>query len=187
MPEGGGLVVHTAGQAEGGALQLALVLGEEKGGAHTGCRGGKDGGGGFLPLAYHHGHAGLHDAGLLGGYQLEGAAQKLGVVQTDVGNHAHLGGDDVGAVETAAQSYFHHGDVYMLLGEVFEGQGGGELEEGRMKGLEEGALLLHEVYHILLADAHTVHTDALPEVHQVGRGVKAYLEALGLKDGGQTV
>ena len=77
--------------------------------------------------------------------------------------------------------------IYMLLGEVFEGQGGGELEEGRMKGLEEGALLLHEVYHILLADAHTVHTDALPEVHQVGRGVKAYLEALGLKDGGQTV
>ena len=48
-------------------------------------------------------------------------------------------------------------------------------------------MLLYEIHHELLSDGYAVDADALTEVHQVGRGVEAYLVACLLQHGSHGV
>ena len=101
----------------------------------------------------------------------QGIAEEAHVVEADVSDDCEVGADDVGAVETATQSDLDDCYVDLLLGKVVKGHCSGELKEGGVQGLEECSMLLHEVDDKLLAHHRSIHADALPEVHQVGRGV----------------
>ncbi len=113
----------------------------------------------------------------------KGVAQELGVVEADVGDDGKDWGDDVGAVESAAQSHFDDGIIHLLLCEVFQSHGSGQFEEGWMEGFEESSVLFYEVDDILLRNAFAVNSDTLSEIYQMGRGVESYLVTLALKDG----
>ena len=93
------------------------------------------------------------------------------MVKTDVGDDGEDRGDDVGAIQSASQSNFCDGDIYLLLGKILKCQGGGQFEERTVQWLEEVAFLLHEVDDILLWDALAVYTDALTEIHEMWGGV----------------
>ena len=136
-------------------------------GVHIVCLDGKDGACLGQSLTHHDGHMGLDDAGFLAGYALKGVAQKLCVVEADVGDDTQDGGNDVRAIKPSAQAYFYHSVIDMLLGEILEGHSRSKLEKGRVERFEESALLFHEVDDILLRDALAIDTDALSEVYQM--------------------
>lgn len=119
-------------------------------------------------LTHDHGDAGLDDAGLLTRDLRQRVAEEARVVEADVGDDAQQRTDDVGAVEPSAESHLDDGDIDLLLLEIEEGHGRGELEERGMEGLEEGALLLYEVDDALAGDGLAVDADALAEVDQMG-------------------
>ena len=106
------------------------------------------------------------------------------MVETDVGDDGKHWGDDVGAVESAAQSYLDYGVIYPLLGKVLQCHGSGQFEEGWMEGFEEASILLYEVDDILLRNAFAVNSDALSEIYEMRGGVETYLVSLTLQDGG---
>lgn len=138
----------------------------------------------FKIFAYNHWHVWLDDACFLTGNLCQRVAQKLGMVETDVGDDGKHWGDDVGAVESAAQSYLDYGVIYLLLGKVFQSHGSGQFEEGWMEGFEEASVLLYEVDDILLRNAFAVNSDTLSEIYEMRGGVETYLVSLTLQDGG---
>ena len=89
------------------------------------------------------------------------------MVKTDVRYDGEDGADDVRAVEPSAKPHFYHGVVHLLLGEILEGEGGCQFEEARMERFEEVFLFLHEVRHILFADAFAVRPYPFAEVHEM--------------------
>lgn len=119
-------------------------------------------------LADDDGDSRLDDACLLGSDLLEGAAEEADVVKRDVGDDAEIGEYDVGTVEASAQPHFDDGYVDLLIGEVAEGHGGCEFEEGGMEGLEKGAVLSYKIDDILLADHLSIDADAFAKVDEVG-------------------
>ena len=150
--------------SKGGCIEF---FSEVEWGVHIVCLDGKDGACLGQSLTHHDGHMGLDDAGFLAGYALKGVAQKLCVVETDVGDDTQDGGDDVGTVKPSAHAYFYHSVIDMLFGKILEGHSRSKLEKGRVEGFEEGTLLFHEVDDILLWYALTVDADALSEVYQM--------------------
>ena len=78
-----------------------------------------------------HGNAPLDDARLLAGDRRQGVAQLPLVIEADARDEGDQRAADVGGVEPAAQSHFQDGDVRFLAGEVEEGGGGEDFEEGR--------------------------------------------------------
>ena len=105
------------------------------------------------------------------------------MVEADVGDDGKNRGDDVGAVESAAQSHFDDRVIHLLLCEIFQCHGCGEFEEGWMKRLEEGTVLFYEVNDILLRNAFSVHSDTFSEIYQMGRSVESHLVTLALENG----
>ena len=134
-------------------------------------------------LADDHGHVRLYYSGLLSRYQREGVAEKLCVVETDVGDYRQFGRDDVGAIEPAAEADFYYRHVDLLLLEIEKRQRRGKLKERRVEGFEELALLLHEVDDPPFGNHLPVDAYALTEVYEMGRCVQADLVASLLQDG----
>ena len=115
------------------AVDTEMLVGEGDGGIALGGDAEEDRLGFGLGLPYHHGDGGLDDAGLLDGDLLEGVAEELGVVETDIGDDRQQGGDDIGAVEPAAHADLDDGDVDLFLGKIVEGESHGHLEEGEVE------------------------------------------------------
>ncbi len=91
-----------------------------------------------LHRADHDRHAGFDDAGLLRGDRREGCAEVLLMVERNRRDGARHGRQDVGRVETAAQSHFADRDVDAVPPEQLEGRRGRHLEERRVH-LEDAA------------------------------------------------
>ena len=76
----------------------------------------------------------------------------------------------------------------MGVGKVFECQGGSELKERWIKNVTilisvvPTDEVLYKLDDIVFADALAVHSDALTEINEVGRGVKSYTQASFLQD-----
>ncbi len=101
------------------------------------------------------------------------------MLHRDLGDRHAVRGDDIGGIQPSAHSHLHHGLLHARVGEMSEGHGSGQLEEGkallvskRPHVLGDLPYLLGQAEHLPLADAFAVHPYALPEVHQVGRGVQ---------------
>ena len=114
-------------------------------------------------------------------------AEELGMVEADVGDDRQYGCNDVCAVESASQSHLDDGHVDLLLLEVEERHGGGQFEKRGVEGLEEGAIVGHEVDNAFLADHLPVNPYAFTEIYKVWRGVKSHLVTCGLENGCQGV
>ncbi len=144
------------------------------------------GDGGRLGDTGHHGGGGLDDAGLLVGDGGHRVAQVAFVLQRDIGDDAHLGGQQVGGVQAAAHAGLDHGPVHAVLFEQMERHGGGELEEGRLAvgflNLADGPVGVDD---FRVGHRASVDADAFVEMDQVRRGVKADGEAGRLQDAGQ--
>ena len=173
--------------AKRGTDNLSLVLGKIQGSPRLAGKLLKDRTRFGQCFTHYNRHTTLHDTSLFDGYGGQRMAQKLGVVQTDVGDDRQYGADDVGTVEPAAQPYLYDGNIDRLVGKVFEGQGCCDFEEGGMQRFKEASLGLNEVYYIFLGNHLSVDADALAKVYQMGRGVKAHLEPFVLQHGGQRV
>ena len=109
------------------------------------------------------------------------------MVQTDIGDDAEQGGDDVGRVEAAAHTHFDDGDVDLLVAEVVEGQSDSHLEEGEPLVFKELLVFFDEADHFVLGYHFAADADALAEVDEVGRGVETHFVAGLLQDGGEEV
>ena len=83
-----------------------------------------------IGLPDHDRAAGLDDACLLAGDVGQRRPGELGVVEADVGDHRHLGVDDIGGVPSAEHPDLDHGDVDGDVGEPAEGGGGHGFEVG---------------------------------------------------------
>ena len=90
------------------------------------------------------------------------------MVKTDVGDDGHQWVDDIGTVEASSQSYLYHGNVNVVVLEVFQRHSRCHLKERGMQRLEEIAFLLHKVGDVFFADGFSVDADSLTEVNQVG-------------------
>ena len=75
-------------------------------------------------------HAGLDDAGFLGGDFTHGATQHLHVVQPDGGDDRSQRGDDVRRIKPPAQPRLPEDHIDGRLGEGHECHDRGEFEEG---------------------------------------------------------
>ena len=95
------------------------------------------------------------------------------MVKTDVGNDAYIRTDDVGAVQSSAESHLDYGYIHLLIGKVAEGHGSGQLKEGGVEGFEESTFLLYKADDVFLGYRLSVNPDAFSEIHQVGRGVES--------------
>ena len=107
------------------------------------------------------------------------------MVETDVGDDTEVGTDDVGTVEASSQADFDDCYIYLLLSEIIECHGGGELEERGVQRFEECTVILYVIDDISLSYGDAVHADALAEIDEVWRGVESYLVSGRLEDGGQ--
>ena len=83
-----------------------FLFGEEDGGIHLLCFCFKNRSGLFEHFTDDHGRLGLDDASLLASNLSQSVTQKSYMVETDVGDDAHFGCDDVRAIQPAAQTHF---------------------------------------------------------------------------------
>jgi hypothetical protein len=97
------------------------------------------------------------------------------MVEADVGDDTQIRTDDVGAVQTASQTYFNDSNVHLFFCKVVESHSGSQFEERWMEWLEETPVLVDKFDDMLLAYGNTVYADAFTEIHQVWRGVETYL------------
>ena len=51
------------------------------------------------------------------------------MIESDIGDNAQVGRDDIGTVETSAQTYLDHGYIYFLRGKIEKGHLHSQLEE----------------------------------------------------------
>ena len=95
------------------------------------------------------------------------------VIQSDGGDHAHLGVDDVGGVQTTSQTDFDNRDIHVLLAEVVERHASDALKEGERGGesLLDLVDLLQVANHLLLGNHFPVDGDSLTETGNVRRHV----------------
>ena len=122
---------------------------------------------------YHGVAAGFDNTGLIGGNFGLGVAQCVGVIQTDVGDHGHLGGiNGVGGIDQAAHAYLQHHDGTLLLAVVFHGQGRDKfkLRGHFLHGLGQSLDLQDQRQQLLVSNLPAVHLDALMEAVDVGGG-----------------
>ena len=139
------------------------------------------------------GSAGAKDAGFFAGDLGEGVAQPLLVVEVDVGDDGDEGRDDIGGVETAAESDLKDGDVDVLGGEVVESHGGYGFEEAghlreRTGGDELGGGGLDASVdggEIGVGDGCAVDANAFVDADEMGRGVEGGAVSGGGEDGGE--
>ncbi len=93
--------------------------------------------------------------------------------------------DDIGGVQTPSKTCLHHGQVNVLLCEVFEGHGGHDLERAGVWQLFYVWLeLLQYRDHLLLADEPFVDLDSFPKSVEVRLGEKPHPVASRLQDAG---
>src|SRR5438874_6917216 len=122
----------------------------------------------------------LDDARLFARDLSDRVAKHLHVVQADRSDHRHDGCYHVHRVEPAAQAHLEHGDLYLLLLKIEEGDGGGNLVGGGydrgvaqgLDALDDGGDLLGYAGHVIGRDHRAVHANALTESVQMGRGVE---------------
>ena len=182
---GGGGVDALMGAGEAGARVFFQVVAENFADAVDGgvlfAGDGADGGFGFgREAAEDDGDIGFDDAGFFAGDFFEGVAEEFLVVEGDGGDDGELGEDDVGGVEAAAEADFDEGDVHFFAGEVEEGDGGHELEEGgEVVGVEcgEGFAMGLEFGNVgadfVGGEGLAVDLDAFAEEDEVGGSIHA--------------
>ena len=78
-------------------------------------------------------HALFHDAGFLGCNLWQRVTKELGMIERDIRDDAEHGLDDVGRVETTAQSHFDDCDIDLAICKVAESHHSGQFEERRLK------------------------------------------------------
>ena len=83
------------------------------------------------------------------------------MVESDIGDDGEHREDDIGAIESAAQTYFDDGEIHFLVGEVLKGHRRHYLEERRGEGFEESLLLFHEVDDVIFINGLAIDTDTL--------------------------
>lgn len=72
------------------------------------------------------------DTGFFGSNLCQRIAQKLYVVEADVGDDAQVGLDDVGTVQSSSKAHLNDGHIHLLLGEISKSHGSGQLKERRV-------------------------------------------------------
>ena len=108
------------------------------------------------------------------------------MLQGDVRDHAKLRGDHVGGIQAAAHAGLDHGPVDLAAGELIQGHGGGELEEGGFAPPGTGPLNPpEELDDLRVGNLFTVDLNAFVETHQVRGGVEPHPVAGFHEDGGQ--
>ena len=122
--------------------------------------------------------------------------QQVAVVQADARHDAQVRGDDVGAVQPAAQADFDDGDIHFLGLEPPERHGGRNLEERQVQGLEIRLPPQDEIQHeffgnqmcsIPLPRRRLRHAHPLAEIQDVRRGIQAHLQSARGKGGSEQV
>ena len=132
------------------------------------------------------GNAVLEDAGLFRGDVVQ-RRPKLGhVILADAGDGGHFGLNDVGAVQPPAQTRLHDGDIDLVVGKIFECDGGQHVEVGRHRAgmrVTIGSTCRTRRAKSAWRDHLAIDDDAFADIDQVRAGVKADLVAAGLEHG----
>ena len=89
------------------------------------------------------------------------------MIERDIGDDTQFRRNEVGAVQTPAQSHLDYGEIDLFLGKIQESEGGGEFKEGRGERLKEGAFAFHEVYDALFGNGFPVDADAFAKIDQM--------------------
>ena len=162
------LELATGRYAETGAAEVFALVGEPDRRLTSLCACGEDRFGSRVGLADDDGYAGFDDAGFLSGYLRERRAEELGMVETDIGDDGEDGREDIGAVESSAESDFDDGYVNLLSDKIVEGECGHRLEERGLELVELGAIGRDESGYLGFGDRLSVHTDTFAEGDKVG-------------------
>ncbi len=128
----------------------------------------------------------LEDAGFFSGDVGQGRAQLGHVIVTDAGDGGDIGLDDVGAIQPAAEARLDDGDIDFIVGEVFESDGGEDIEIGwrRLEAVDHWLDKANQASKIGLGDHVAVDGDALAHIDEVRAGVEPDLVAVGDEHGG---
>ena len=106
----------------------------------------------------------LDDPSFFGRNGLKGVAEQLGMVEIDAGDDREQGIlDDVGGVQSAAQTHLQHHKVHPASPEIFKPDSGDQLEFTRRSGQAVGLFpdKLRDFGQRLRRDRLTVHANAL--------------------------
>ena len=97
--------------------------------------------------------------------------------QADIGDDRNQRLNDICSVEATSQARFDNGNLDIALRKVVESHCGGHLEEGELQTLHLCLVAVHKIDNLLLGNHLAIHSDALTEVGQVGRGEQARMIA----------
>ena len=140
------------------------------------------------------GDAGAEDSGFFGGDGGDGVAEKLLVIEIDIGDDGEDGLDDVGGVEASAHADFEDGDFDAGGGKEIEGDGGHGLKKaGQVRQLgggdERGGDLGDALVgggEVRVRNGLAAADDALIDAQQMRRSVEAGAVRRGMQDGGES-
>ena len=126
----------------------------------------------------------LEYSGLLGGDLSQCVSKKGAMIQSYACDYRKVWGYDIRAVKTATETDLYDGDINLLIGKPFERHTGRDLEKGQAQGIHVGLVTAKKVIDIFLGhkfrtSIRTGDPHALPEIHDVRRGVEPDLEAAG--------
>ena len=96
------------------------------------------------------------------------------MIQRYISNDGEYRRNDVGTIQSSAQSYFNDCYIHIRILEVFESHRRCQFEECRTKWLKEFFLVFHKLCDILLADRRSVDTNTLFEIYDMWGCVKTY-------------
>ena len=103
------------------------------------------------------------------------------MVQTYIGDDRGDWRDDIRGVEATSQTRFDHRNLDPLTAKMFECHCGSHLEERQPDTLHRRAVHIDKFDHFALRNLHTIDTDSLAEIVQVGRGEESRAESCRLQ------
>ena len=130
-------IVHTAFSPWFGTQYFRLIISKDNWCIHFTSLGFKHGACLGIRLTNHYRRTFFNNTSLLPSNLCQCVAQKLGVVETDVGDNADQRLNDVGAVQSSAQSHFYNGNIDFLFLEILESHCCSDFKERRMQRFKE--------------------------------------------------
>ena len=93
------------------------------------------------------------------------------MIEADVGNDAQNRRNNIGAIQSPAQTDFNHGYIHLLFGEILESHSGSQFKKRRLNRFEKRFMLGYELHDKLLGSRLSVHFYPFAEIQKMRRSV----------------
>src|SRR5208283_2962414 len=113
-------------------------------------------------------------------------SEEILMIESDIGNHADLGADDICRIETTSHAGFRDDQIGLLFCEVKEGHRGYHLKKGGVSAAIEGCPdFFKNPQYPFCRDFLVIYAEAFRKAHQVWRSIEADLDSMVAENSGK--